>query len=355
MCIIKDTTLLEFSNNKIGVIFMQSATTLAMRELSDIRDDHALTLAAHKEELRSLTPEFAAIEANLIKSGHALLRNMLRGGNDFEKIKQFIRAEQTKKQKILKRFNLPSDYLDEKFNCAICHDKGFDENGLKCDCLKALISKYIVINSNLTDIMKNQTFENFDFSVFSSIPSTNSKRATAPIDLAHIIYNKALDFAKNFKNTEDGPKNILLKGNAGTGKTYLSSCIANEVLKNGNTVYYQTSYKLCEILENVKFGKYENQDDLNDASNTIKYMQKVDLLIIDDLGTEFLTQFTAAALFDLINTRLINNKSTIISTNLDFDSMNKLYSSRFSSRIIGEYLIISMAGDDLRKRRKFEI
>ena len=116
------------------------------------------------------------------------------------------------------------------------------------------------------------------------------------------------------------------------------------------TVYYQTSYKLCETLENVKFGKYENPDELSSAVSVIKYINSVDLLIIDDLGTEFITQFTAAALFDLINTRLINNKSTVISTNLDFDSMEKLYSSRFTSRILGDFKIMIITGGDLRKQ-----
>ena len=116
------------------------------------------------------------------------------------------------------------------------------------------------------------------------------------------------------------------------------------------TLYYQTSYKLCETLENVKFGKYENPDELSSAVSVIKYINSVDLLIIDDLGTEFITQFTAAALFDLINTRLINNKSTVISTNLDFDSMEKLYSSRFTSRILGDFKIMIITGGDLRKQ-----
>ena len=110
----------------------------------------------------------------------------------------------------------------------------------------------------------------------------------------------------------------------------------------------RTSY--AETLENVKFGKYENPDELSSAVSVIKYINSVDLLIIDDLGTEFITQFTAAALFDLINTRLINNKSTVISTNLDFDSMEKLYSSRFTSRILGDFKIMIITGGDLRKQ-----
>lgn len=166
----------------------------------------------------------------------------------------------------------------------------------------------------MTALMKKQTFENFDFSLFSPVPDNSGKSS---LDIAKTVYNSAKDFSDNFENG----LNLMLKGNAGTGKLIFQAVLQTGPSPCGKTVYYQTSYKLCETLENVKFGKYENPDELSSAVSVIKYINSVDLLIIDDLGTEFITQFTAAALFDLINTRLINNKSTVISTNLDFDSM----------------------------------
>lgn len=322
---------------------MQSAHALAMNELNKTRENNITELERKRAEVRTAAPEYAKIESDLMKGGNALLRSVLHGGKDFEKIKNFIQEKQKKKVAILKSLNLPDDYLDEHYNCDICHDTGFDENGKKCSCLKTLTMKYIDINSNMTALMKKQTFENFDFSLFSPVPDINGKSS---LDIAKTVYNSAKDFSDNFENG----LNLMLKGNAGTGKTYISSCIANRALARGKTVYYQTSYKLCETLENVKFGKYENPDELSSAVSIIKYINSVDLLIIDDLGTEFITQFTAAALFDLINTRLINNKSTVISTNLDFDSMEKLYSSRFTSRILGDFKIMIITGGDLRKQ-----
>lgn len=324
---------------------MQSANSLAVQELNEIRERHKAELDSNTEKVRSLAPEYTRIESDLMRAGQALLRSVLHGGKDFEKIKSFIEAKQKEKLEILKRLSLPEDFLDEKYNCENCRDTGFDDNGLKCTCLKELTSKYIDINSNMTEIMKNQTFENFDFSLFSPVPDSSGKAA---LDIAKAAYNKAKSFAENFENST--PSNILLMGNAGTGKTYISSCIGNLALKRGKTVYYQTSYKLCELMENVKFGKYEIPDEQQNAYTTLKYINDVDLLIIDDLGTEFLTQFTAAALFDLLNTRLLKNKATVISTNLGFEAMEKMYSQRLTSRIFGEYIIMTLKGSDLRRK-----
>lgn len=324
---------------------MQSANSLAMQELNEIRDRHKAELEANTAKVRALAPEYTEIENDLMRAGKSLLRSVLHGGRDFDKIKEYIQTKQGEKSDILKRLSLPQDFLDEKYDCENCRDTGFDDNGLKCACLKELTAKYVDKNSNMTEIMKSQTFENFDFSLFSPVPDSSGR---APLDIAKSAYDTAESYANNLDAAE--PPNIILKGNAGTGKTYLSSCIGNRALKRGKTVYYQTSYKLCELMENVKFGKFEILDEQQSGYTVLKYINNVDLLIIDDLGTEFLTQFTAAALFDLLNTRLLKNKATVISTNLSFDAMEKMYSNRMTSRILGEYKVITLIGQDLRKK-----
>lgn len=322
---------------------MQSANSLALQELSERREHHKAELEKNTAKVRALAPEYAALESDMMNAGNALLRSVLNGGGDFDKIKSYIENKQKEKRDILNRLSLPDDFLDEKYDCTACRDTGFDENGLKCDCLKALTAKYVAVNSNMTELMKLQTFENFDFSIFSPVGESGK----SPLDFAKSAYDKAKVFAENFETSK--PNNILLKGNAGTGKTYLSSCIANAALGRGKTVYYQTSYKLCELMENLKFNKYENPDELQDASSTLKYANDTDLLILDDLGTEFITQFTAAALFDLLNTRLLKGKATIISTNLSMSKMEDLYSHRLTSRLIGEYMILTLTGSDHRR------
>ena len=322
---------------------MQSAQTMALNELKNIRETRSAELERRRAELRGISNEYAAIEDDLQSAGNNLLRSVLNGGKDFDKIKDFIQAKQREKMLVLRNLNLPEDYLDEKYNCANCRDTGFDDEGKKCGCLRELTAKYIVVNSNMSEIMKEQTFENFDLSLFSPVPGLSGK---AELEIA----KSAVDKSKRFADEIGNGGNVLLKGGIGTGKTYLSSCIANRVLDTGKTVYYETAYKLCELLESIRFDKGDPEY-LEHAASIKKYAETVDLLIIDDLGTEFQTQFTAAALFDLFNTRLMGKKSTVISTNLSLDELNNNYSSRFMSRIMGEYTIIPTVSRDLRRKK----
>lgn len=323
---------------------MKSAHALAVSELEQTREKNRRELERRRKYVREHEPILSEIEAKLMEGGNALLRCVLNGGRDFENIKKFIQKKQSEKQELLESMGLPKDYLDEIYDCQNCHDTGFDSSGRKCSCLVRLTAKYIDLNSNMTELMKSQTFENFDFSLYSPNPDG---RKTSPLEHATKAYNIAKSFADDFSNG----RNIILMGNAGTGKTYLSNCIGNRALARGKTVYYQTSYKLFELLENLKFGKYDDSSEYDRALSIKKYVYSADLLIIDDLGTEFVTQFTAAALFDLINTRLLDSKATVISTNLSLESMEKMYSTRFTSRIFGEFKMIFMYSEDLRKKK----
>lgn len=315
---------------------MESAYVLANRELEEIKAANKEEEASRRTNAISKAPRIAEIDAELIKCGTQLLECVLKKRSNFEEIKSCIRRLQSEKISVLEKNGFSADYLDDIYSCKSCRDTGFVD-GKRCSCLKSLILKHIGANSNLAEHMKNQTFENFDFSLFA-----NQKDDTAKVlKVAKIICDTALAFANTFDETH---KNLLLTGSAGTGKTYISSCIANRALERGKTVYYQTAYKFFELFEKDKFSRADDDD----SSETIKYIYDVDLLIIDDLGTEFVTQFTSAAFFDVINSRIISGKSTIISTNLDFEGLSKTYSQRIASRFIGDYTLLQTIGSDLR-------
>lgn len=327
---------------------MKSAHALAMQELTEIREANKRKHAERLRHVRNAAPEFTQIENSMQRAGTQLLKAVLHGNtDDFEKIKSIIQKKQAEKAELLKSLDLPEDYLDEKYDCDICSDTGFDDNGRRCECLKKLINKYIIQNSNMSEIMKSQSFDTLDLTLYSAtnkLPNGRTER-----EQINRIYNAALKFANTF---DEDNRNLLLIGNAGTGKTFLSSCIANRALERGKTVYYQTAYPLFELMENIKFGK--NNDDPEAAADmayTAKYLRQVDLLIIDDLGSEFTTQFTAAAFFDLLNARLTSGKSVILSTNLSLDDLETLYSRRVSSRLQGEFQIIRTIGDDIREKK----
>ena len=316
---------------------MESCYSLALGELEEIKRKNKSKEELRRKEVISKLPEIQNIEKELMKGGTALLQCVLDKKNNFETIKENIRALQKKKLALLKSGGFPEDYLDEIYSCEKCHDTGFI-NGKRCSCHKMLILKYMSKNSNLTDYMLEQKFENFDFRLF------NDSQNPQALKIMQKLCEKALCFAEDFDKTGDS---ILLMGNAGTGKTFVSSCIANRALERGKSVYYQTAYRLFEMFEEAKFqGNTENAD-------ALKYVFDVDLLIIDDLGTEFISQYTCATFFNIINTRLNEKKSTVISTNLSFEGIDEIYSSRTTSRLVGEYTVLHTAGEDLRKKIKF--
>ncbi len=320
---------------------MESPYSLANAEIAKIRKDNKDEQRRRESEVRRSAPEFAGIESKLAAGGLALSKNVLSGTGDISKIREHIESAQKEKAAILARLNLPADYLDEIHSCKKCRDTGFSEDGRRCECLKNMISKYIGINSNLTDIMREQTFENFDFSLFAKQPDIKNRSVSA---IMKNIFERALEFSETFEETG---ANLFMYGSAGTGKTYLSSCIANRALARGFSVYYQSAFGLLDMFEKLKFGRYD-EDEGARAEYAAKYAYTVDLLIIDDVGTEFVSSYSSAILFDIINSRLIEGKSTVISSNLSLSKVEEVYGNRMASRISGSFTPVSFIGADLR-------
>ncbi len=324
---------------------MKSAYSLANQEIAEIRKRNKEIQRRREDEVREKMPEFALVERQLAAGGLSLARAVLDGKSNVATARAYIEEAQNKKKSILSQLNLPSDYLDEIHSCKKCRDTGFDENGRRCECLKKMISKYVGVNSNLTESMKEQTFEVFDFSLFETQPDVKGK---AILDFAKKSFDIARKFADTFDTTHE---NLFIYGKAGAGKTYLSSCIVNRALERGHSVYYQSAFNLLDMCEKLKFGRFD-EEEATDADYAIKYAYNVDLLVIDDLGTEFISGYSSAALFDIINSRLVSKKSTVISSNLDTDKINNEYGTRLASRISGDYTKIPFPGMDLRNRRK---
>ncbi len=268
--------------------------------------------------------------------------------NEINKLKQ-------KKQDFINKNNIDIDYLKPKFECDICNDTGYikDKNNrtIMCNCLKQRILNISYNNSNLSDIKKDN-FNNFNINIFSDeINIEKYKIKCSPRKNIENIKKAALNFIKDFDNLEE--KNLLFIGNTGLGKTYMTNCIANELIKNGKTVLYQTAPVLLETIIDNKFNKYKNQK----SDEFYKNILNVDLLIIDDLGTESANSLTISELFTIINTRILNlnNKptKTIISTNLSIEQIFKIYEERIGSRIAGYYNIYHFFGEDLRLKKNF--
>lgn len=235
----------------------------------------------------------------------------------------------------------PKDYLKPPFTCPDCKDTGYI-NGHKCHCFEQAAIDLIYTQSNIQKILETENFAHFSFHYYSDKqlnPATGlSSLATA---------QQAMQDCKEFIRTFDTEFcNLFFYGDTGTGKTYFSNCVAKELLDSGHSVIYFTASSLFQIFEKHAFEK------TRDATEDYHHIFECDLLIIDDLGTEFSNTFTVSQLFLCLNERLLRQKSTIISTNLSLGQLAETYSERTFSRISSSYTIIKLFGNDIRIQKK---
>lgn len=255
-------------------------------------------------------------------------------------LKEEIERLKKHKTDIYASNNISENYLDIEYECKKCSDTGYLSDGKKCSCLNKQIIKSLYTMSNMEYMLSKENFDTFDINIFSNESYKNEK--LTPRQNMYYILEISEDFCSNF---HDSSMNLLLYGSTGLGKTFMCNCIANELINQEVSVLYQTSFSLFEIVENHKFNKQSESEE-----NLINYNMifECDLLIIDDLGTEVSNSFTNAELFNIINERLINNKRSIISTNLSLEQLRDTYSDRITSRIFNNFVPLKFYGNDLR-------
>ena len=308
-----------------------------------------------KQELLNINPKLSSIESEISKISISITKAILNSdknekNNLLSDLKKKLNNLIKEKNQILKQLSNSSDYLSPKFECKSCCDTGYitkNEKSVMCSCLKQKIYDISYNKSNIGNL-KQENFSKFDQRIFS--PKQNVelyKSDLSPRENMIFLKEKAENFINNFDNIDE--KNLLFIGNTGLGKTFLTNCIANELLKQGKTVLYQTAPVMFDKLIDEKFNKDTNSFDL------MNNILNVDLLIIDDLGTEKITETKLTDLFTIINTRLLNQNhkitKTIISTNLTVEEIFKLYTNRIGSRLAGNYRFLRFFGDDLRFKR----
>lgn len=251
------------------------------------------------------------------------------------------------KEKLLKSLSINKEDLLPQYECKICNDTGFvkkENSTIMCSCLKQKLFDIEYNKSNIGNI-KKENFETFDFNLYSD--EIDPKLKISPRENIKIIKKISENFIDNFDDPEE--KNLLFTGNTGLGKTFLCNCIANEILKKEKTVLYQTAPVMIDTIIDYRFNKTDSN------INIIEHLLNVDLLIIDDLGTESLNNMKLSELFTIINSRILNQHDkitkTIISTNLNLDNIFSIYNERIGSRIIGYYNICKFFGDDIRFKK----
>lgn len=311
-----------------------------------------LDLDRRKDALYASNKDLESIEASLNLSSLNLAKAILSTPNDASLVSNLQNKIDTLKEEkkvILKSLNINDEFFKPIFKCSICEDTGYVKDGYNfnlCSCIKQKLFDIEYNKSNISNLEKDN-FNNFNISLYSdNVNEELNSSNLSPRDNIKNIKEIALSFINNFGDVNE--KNLLFLGNTGLGKTFLSNCIANELLKSGKTILYQTAPVMLDTIIDYRFNK-------NNTLDIYQNILDVDLLIIDDLGTECMNSMKFSELFNVINTRLLNQNNhvtkTIISTNLSLKDLSQKYDERIFSRFVGYYNICRFFGDDIRFKK----
>lgn len=318
----------------------------AQRTLEQRRFDSENKLEKRRNEVYTAFPRAYEIETELSKSAIRAGRAVLNGKNvkeELSKLRDKNLALQTELNSLLIKGGFSPDYLDEKYYCSKCKDKGYID-GKMCDCMKQLLREKAYEELNRLSPLSLCSFYSFSLEYYSNVPMREG--APAPRKRMEDILNFCKKYAAEFSLQSP---NLLFQGATGLGKTHLSLAIAREVVDKGFGVIYASAPNILAKLEKEHFSY--NKNDIDEES-ALQHLFNCDLLILDDLGTEFATSYSSATIYNLINTRLMSGKPTIISTNLSIKEIEKNYSERFVSRIMGNNLRIEFLGKDVRQIKR---
>lgn len=298
----------------------------AMQKKSALREKALNEAYAKTLALDEKYPDIAEIdkELSLVSSRIVSAMRSENCEDEINRIKERNLALQEARRQKLLSYGIPEDYDTPVFSCPVCSDTGYDGKTF-CSCIIKMCAVDAYLSSGLGKALLDQTFENFSLKYYGG----KSREEMSG------VLDTCLDFAQSFGTGA----NLLLTGGTGLGKTHLSSAIAQKVIDKGYTVVYESAQMVFDAFESVRFGRGND--------NTDKYIT-CDLLIIDDLGTEFSTQYTASVLYQLVNQRLINGKSLILSTNLGGKELLKRYGDRIYSRLLGSFDTCVFSGNDVR-------
>ncbi len=323
--------------------YSKEVQQIAREKLSDRRMAAIGYADSRREQIYRQIPRVEEIERELSVIGADISKCILKGASGADSIKELSEkslALQQEEEALLRSNGSSMAALEPHFFCEKCHDTGyFEENNktLMCDCYRKLLTDTACEQLSAVSPLKLSTFESFKLDYYSDKPDALNR---VPLDRMSKIYNYCRNYADTFSLSS---KSILMRGSTGLGKTHLSLAIANELIKKGFSVIYVSAPDIIHKLEREHFsGNYSGEED------SFKFLLECDLLIIDDLGTEFKTQFSVSAVYNIFNTRILSEKPVILNTNLSFEDLQETYSARFTSRVMGVCDDLEFIGSDIR-------
>ncbi len=290
-----------------------------------------------RAELHERSSDVAAIDRALSRTGAALFRAACIGGKEgaeFRRVMEENKSLREDRAELLLSLGLPADYTEIHYTCPACGDTGYVDIKM-CDCFKKALAREGLRRSGLGALVETQTFASFSLSYYEKDPEAH-RRMKRNLKIA-------TDYATTFSRDSES---MLFFGRTGLGKTHLSTAIAEAVIARGYSVQYESAANIFEDFAHDRFkSNYGEKPPRAD-----KYFD-ADLLIIDDLGAEATTQFSVAALYNLLNTRINAGIPTIINTNMSIDELRSRYDDRITSRLLGEFRPITFVGEDVRRQK----
>lgn len=314
-----------------------------MREYNRRQSEVQHDLEERRREAFIRIPRLLEIDQEVAALSAQRARSLLQGEpGSVEDLKKEVAVLAKERTTLLRSSGFPADYLEPHYFCPECQDTGYVD-GHKCTCFKKAEIELLYTQSNLTEILKKENFEHFSFDWYSDTITNEATGLTAR-ETAKRAYDTARNFVQDFDRRA---QNLFLYGSTGVGKTFLSHCIAHELLQSAHCVLYFSAFDLFDRLAQTAFSR-KGDSDLGD-----EFIFDCDLLIIDDLGTELTNSFVSSQLFLCINERIMRRKSTIISTNLKLEDFSATYSERTFSRIASNYQMLKLIGKDIRIQKIF--
>ncbi len=311
-----------------------------MREYEEKQRRRRRLIDRRREEIRRQTPLWEELNAAVAQDSIARVRQLLDGTAQADS-PTFSADYSRKKQELLRTLGYPADYLEPPYDCPDCQDTGYIGQQ-RCHCLIQASIDVVYAQSNLAQSLGEASFSGFLLDYYADdlfLPGTTISARTN----ARNALEKCQQFVRSF---DEECQNLLLFGNTGLGKTFLSNCIARALLDTNHSVIYFSAGRLFDLLAENTFRR------TGDADAGIQNILDCDLLIIDDLGTEMTNAFTSSQLFVCLNERILRRKSTLISTNLSLADLASLYSERISSRITSHFLLLHLFGKDIRIQKR---
>ena len=305
-----------------------------------VRDANRHLLEQRRQEVYAKLPEYRSLEEEVSTLSASAARSILSGDDDAPaRLKEQLAALQKQRRQTLAAAGFSPDYLEPVYGCRECLDTGYvtaaDGTKQKCKCFTQKELAILYDQSNIREMVERENFSTLSFEYYQG---EDLQRFTAAVSLSR-------KFVQNFKQDY---RNLFFYGTVGTGKSFLSGCIARELLQAGCSVIYFSAAGLFDILARYSFdpkGKAALQELCND-------LYQCELLIIDDLGTEVTNSFVTSQLFSCLNERALRRSSTIISTNLSLEELRDRYSDRIFSRITTGFDLCKLTGPDIRICKK---